>query len=221
MRQYERRIKFIRVGDAVRTAGWLKGEPMLSRRPWSIFYPGYMMQDRDLVGHLLIGWGTYTGFGERKANTFSLCGVGGETGYTAQEDLKFINSYNMGEGRTIRVLFFPFLLPRPSLGFFFFFPVLLSLGHHISQHQSLFQWVGSSHQVPKVLELQLQHQSFQWILRVNLRNCSKKAGWKFSIYVIMVKVEYMQSSTYFSRRLLLISWSFLLVLRNSHHHEGF
>ena len=115
MRQYERRIKFIRVGDAVRTAGWLKGEPMLSRHLWSIFYPGYMMQDRDLVGHLLIGWGTYTGFGERKANTFSLCGIGGETGYTAQEDLKFINSYNMGEGRTIRVLFFPFLLPRPSL----------------------------------------------------------------------------------------------------------
>ena len=28
---------------------------------------------------------------------------------------------------------------------------------------SLFQWVGSSHQVTKVLELQLQHQSFQWI----------------------------------------------------------
>ena len=30
-----------------------------------------------------------------------------------------------------------------------------------SQHQSLFQWVSSSHQVAKVLELQLQHQSFQ------------------------------------------------------------
>jgi len=26
-------------------------------------------------------------------------GVGGETGYTAQEDLKSINSYNMLEGR--------------------------------------------------------------------------------------------------------------------------
>ena len=26
-RQNERRIKFIRVGDAVRTVGWLKGEP--------------------------------------------------------------------------------------------------------------------------------------------------------------------------------------------------
>ena len=26
-RQNERKIKFIRVGDAVRTVGWLKGEP--------------------------------------------------------------------------------------------------------------------------------------------------------------------------------------------------
>ena len=31
----------------------------------------------------------------------------------------------------------------------------------LSQHQGLFQGVGSSHQVAKVLELQLQHQSFQ------------------------------------------------------------
>ena len=31
------------------------------------------------------------------------------------------------------------------------------------QHQGLSQWVGSSHHVVKVLELQLQHQSFQWI----------------------------------------------------------
>ena len=31
-----------------------------------------------------------------------------------------------------------------------------------------FQWVGSSHQVAKVLELQLQHQSFPWIFRVDL-----------------------------------------------------
>ena len=34
---------------------------------------------------------------------------------------------------------------------------------NLSQHQSLFQWVSSSHQVAKVLELLLQHQSFQWI----------------------------------------------------------
>ena len=31
----------------------------------------------------------------------------------------------------------------------------------------LFQWVGSSHQVAKVLELQLQHQSFQWMFRID------------------------------------------------------
>ena len=53
--QYERRIEFIRVGDTVRTEGWLKGEPMLSKRPRSIFYPGYTMQDKDLMGHLLVG----------------------------------------------------------------------------------------------------------------------------------------------------------------------
>ena len=35
----------------------------------------------------------------------------------------------------------------------------------LSQHQGLFQWVGSSHQVAKVLEL--QHQSSQWIFRAD------------------------------------------------------
>ena len=36
---------------------------------------------------------------------------------------------------------------------------------NLSQHQGLFKWVGSSHQMAKALELQLQHQSFQWIFR--------------------------------------------------------
>ena len=36
------------------------------------------------------------------------------------------------------------------------------------QHQSLFQWVNSSHEVAKVLEFQLQHQFFQWIPRTDL-----------------------------------------------------
>ena len=36
------------------------------------------------------------------------------------------------------------------------------------QHQGLFQWVSSSHQMSKVLEFQLQHQSFQWIFRTDL-----------------------------------------------------
>ena len=37
----------------------------------------------------------------------------------------------------------------------------------LSQHQGLFQWVSSSHQVAKVLEFQLQHQSFQWIFKTD------------------------------------------------------
>ena len=42
------------------------------------------------------------------------------------------------------------------------------LAFSLSQHHGLFQGVNSSHQVSKVLELQLQHQSFQWILRSDL-----------------------------------------------------
>ena len=48
-------------------------------------------------------------------------------------------------------------LPSPS-------PPMFSL----SQHQGLFQWVSSSHQVAKGLEFQLQHQSFQGIFRSDL-----------------------------------------------------
>ena len=33
---------------------------------------------------------------------------------------------------------------------------------NISHHQGLYKWVSSLHQVAKVLEFQLQHQSFQW-----------------------------------------------------------
>ena len=39
---------------------------------------------------------------------------------------------------------------------------------NLSQHQDLFQWVSSSHQVAKALEFQHQHQSFQWTLRTDL-----------------------------------------------------
>ena len=38
---------------------------------------------------------------------------------------------------------------------------------NLFQHQILFQWVSSLHQVAKVLEFQLQHQSFQWIFRTD------------------------------------------------------
>ena len=38
---------------------------------------------------------------------------------------------------------------------------------NLSQHQGLFQWVSSSHQVAKVLQFHLQHQSFQWTPRTD------------------------------------------------------
>ena len=33
---------------------------------------------------------------------------------------------------------------------------------NLSQHQGLFKWVSSSHQMAKVLQFECQHQSFQW-----------------------------------------------------------
>ena len=39
---------------------------------------------------------------------------------------------------------------------------------NLSQHEGLFKWVSSLHQVAKVLEFQLQHQSFQWIPRTGI-----------------------------------------------------
>ena len=42
-----------------------------------------------------------------------------------------------------------------------------SSAFNLSQHQSLFQWVSSLHQVAKILEFQLHHQSFEWIFRTD------------------------------------------------------
>ena len=39
---------------------------------------------------------------------------------------------------------------------------------NLSQHQGLLKWVSSSHQVAKVLDFELQHQSFQWTPRADL-----------------------------------------------------
>ena len=52
-------------------------------------------------------------------------------------------------------------------------PNHLSLSHpfppafSLYQYLELFQWVSCFHEVTKVLELQLQHQSFKWILRID------------------------------------------------------
>ena len=188
MRQNEREIKFIRVEDAVRTVGHLKGKPMLNRGPSVRFSsvaqscptlcdpvnrstPGlpihhklpectqthaHRVSDAIQPSHPLLSpsppapnpstgvlsplytQGTRSGMGVlqvicwldearmlgggSKANTFSLCGIGGETGYAAQEDLKFVNSYNMGEGRTIRVWVFCSAFQDPPWFYMLFHP---------------------------------------------------------------------------------------------------
>ena len=57
---------------------------------------------------------------------------------------------------------------------------------NLSQHQGLFQWVSSSHQMAKLLQFQLQQQTFQWIFRIPLgltgliSLLSKGLSWVFS-----------------------------------------
>ena len=46
--------------------------------------------------------------------------------------------------------------------------ILFSSHLNFTHHQGLFQWISFSQQVTKVLEFQLQHQSFQWIVRTNI-----------------------------------------------------
>ena len=67
-----------------------------------------------------------------------------------------------------------------------------------SQHQSLFQWVNSSHEVAKVLEFQLQHHSFQRNPRADLQNelvgspCSPRdSQYKPKIFLINFHQEQM------------------------------
>ena len=57
-------------------------------------------------------------------------------------------------------------------------PSFLAL--NLSQHQGLFQWVSSSIQVAKVLEVQLQHQSFQWVFLAHWGLISFRIDWFLS-----------------------------------------
>ena len=126
-----------------------------------LLYPGYKEWNRGLAGHLLIGWGTYMGGGGagRVRQISSPYAVGGETGYTAQEGLKSINSYNIGEGRKIRVWFFCSCIPRPSL----VLPALSSLSHHTRDCSPS----GSS--VPGIFQAKI----LEWVSI----SCSRGSSW--------------------------------------------
>ena len=73
-----------------------------------------------------------------------------------QASLSISNSWSPLKPMSIESVMPSHPLLSPSLAAFY-----------LSQHQSLFKWVSSSHQVAKVSEFQLQHQSFQWTLRTD------------------------------------------------------
>ena len=82
------------------------------------------------------------------------------------------------------------------------FPFLLAF--NLSQHQGFFKWVNSSHQVAQVLELQLQHQSFQWICRTD----SFRIDWFDLLAVQGILKSLLQHHS--SKESILQAFSFLL-----------
>ena len=79
-----------------------------------------------------------------------------------------------------------------------------------SQHQDLFKWVSSSHQVAKVLEFQLQHQSFQWTPRL----ISFRMGWLDLLAVQRTLMSLLQDH----RSKESILWHSAFFRSNSHIH---
>ena len=106
MRQNERKIKFIRVGEAVRTRASSRENRCWTGVLGPFLQPGFRSRIGVLRVICRLDEACILRGGNSKAETFSLYGVEGETGYTAQEDLKFFNSYNKGERGMIRGCFF-------------------------------------------------------------------------------------------------------------------
>ena len=65
--------------------------------------------------------------------------------------------------RLLKIMYIESVMPSNHL--ILWYPSLPTF--NLSQNQGLFKWVSSSHQVAKVLELQFQHQSFQWTFRTD------------------------------------------------------
>ena len=81
---------------------------------------------------------------------------------------------------------------------------------YLSQLQGLFQRVGSSHLVARILELQLQHQSFQWIFRVDflsdwlVQTLAVQGTLKSLLQHHNLKISVLWCSAFFMIQLLLI-----------------
>ena len=61
-----------------------------------------------------------------------------------------------------------------------------------SQHQGLFQWINSLHEVAKVLEFQHQHQSLQWTPRNGLLYLDYVKNWMHDIEGLLVYLYFLK-----------------------------
>ena len=86
------------------------------------------------------------------------------------------------------------------------------LAFNLSQHQGLFQWVSSSHQVVKVLAFQLWHQFFQWIFRTDFL-ISFRIDW-FDLLVVQGILESLLQ--YHSSKASIIQHSAFFIVQLSH-----
>ena len=104
----------------------------------------------------------------------SPCGVGGEAGYTGQEDLKFTNSCSVGEGRTMRAWPSCSCIPRPCL----VLPAPLSLGHHRAASPFPFRLpqMASAHKC-QVFTMFYKGKHSECYMKVNIVNV-----WNFTYY---------------------------------------
>ena len=82
------------------------------------------------------------------------------------------------------------------------------------QHQGLFKWVSSSHQVAKVLEVQLQHQSFQWTPGL----ISFRMGWLDLLAVQGTLKSLLQHPQFKNINSLTLSFLYSSILTSIHDH---
>ena len=105
---------------------------------------------------LIPGWGTGSQFSSVTQSCLTLCDPldCSMPGLPVHHQLpEFTQTYVHWVSDAIQP-FHPLLSPSPPT-------------FNLSQHQGVFQWVRPLHQVANGLELQLQHQSFQWIFRTD------------------------------------------------------
>ena len=109
-------------------------------------------------------------------------------GLPVHHDLQEFNQTHVHRVGTAIQPTHPLLAPSPTT-------------HNPSQHQGLSKWVSSSHQVAKVLEFQLQHESFQWTPRTDLLEWTGWISLQFKGLASVFSSSTIQKHQFFSAQL--------------------